>query len=111
MAEGIFAFMSEAGAHYARLDFLLAGDRYVFLEANFTGEWGWLDQDGKFGLRDKTLAGDRPPHPLRKLSAHRVAAVTNVSRARDGCAAAVRSPHCQSWRAGCSLDLCSPATL
>ena len=69
MAEGIFAFMKEAGGHYARLDFLLAGNRYVFLEANFTGEWGWLDQDGKHGLRDKILFEDRPADPVRELPA------------------------------------------
>lgn len=63
VAEGIFAFMKEAGGHYARLDFLLAGNRYVFLEANFTGEWGWLDQDGKHGLRDKILFEIDPRTP------------------------------------------------
>ena len=62
-ADGIFAFMNEAGAHYARLDFLLADNRYVFLEANFTGEWGWLDQDGRFGLRDTILAEIDPRTP------------------------------------------------
>jgi hypothetical protein len=55
--------MHEAGAHYARLDFLLAGDRFVFLEANFTGEWGWLDPLGKHGLRDKILYEIDPRTP------------------------------------------------
>ena len=55
--------MHEAGAHYARLDFLLASDRFVFLQANFTGEWGWLDPLGKHGLRDKTLYEIDPRTP------------------------------------------------
>ncbi len=62
--EGIFAFMSDMGAHYARIDFLKKGDRYSFLEANFAGEWGWLDPDGKHGLMNKILYEIDPRTPL-----------------------------------------------
>lgn len=63
VADGIIAFMREAGAHYARLDFLRAGESYIFLEVNFTGEWGWLDLDGHYGLRDKILHEIDPRTP------------------------------------------------
>ena len=60
--------MRDAGAHYARLDFLRrgAGDRaedYVFLESNFTGEWGWLDPRGEHGLLQKVLEEIDPRTP------------------------------------------------
>lgn len=61
LSESIFAFMADAAAHYARIDFLKAGDRYIFLEANFTGEWAWLDPDGTNGLMAKVI---REIHPL-----------------------------------------------
>lgn len=63
IASGIFAFMRDAGAHYARLDFLREGNNYVFLEANFTGEWGWLDPEGHHGLREKILHEIDPRTP------------------------------------------------
>jgi hypothetical protein len=59
----IFKFMAECGAHYARLDFLRAGNRYVFLEANFTGEWAWLDPHGVNGLLPKILYEIDPRTP------------------------------------------------
>jgi hypothetical protein len=62
-SEKIFAFMMEAGAHYGRLDFLHDGGKYVFLEVNFTGEWGWLDPEGQHGLRDKILREIDPMTP------------------------------------------------
>jgi hypothetical protein len=63
VADGIFAFMRDAGAHYARLDFLRAGNNYIFLEANFAGEWGWLDPQGRHGLRNKILREIDPRTP------------------------------------------------
>lgn len=64
IAEGIFAFMSDMGVHYARIDFLKKGDSYSFLEANFAGEWGWLDPDGTRGLMNKILYEIDPRTPL-----------------------------------------------
>jgi hypothetical protein len=55
ISNGIAGFMKHIGGHYARIDFLRKGDRFVFLEANFTGEWAWLDAEGKHGLRDKII--------------------------------------------------------
>ncbi len=63
ITKGILGFMKEVGGHYARLDFLRCGDRLLFLEANFTGEWAWLDADGKHGLRNKILAEIDPRTP------------------------------------------------
>ena len=63
MDDAVFAFLRGFGAHYARLDFLRSGDTYTFLEANFTGEWGWLDPEGRFGLRDKILHEIDPRTP------------------------------------------------
>jgi hypothetical protein len=53
LQEGIFGFMAEVGQHYARIDFLRRDDRYTFLEANYNGEWGWLDPDATEGLMAK----------------------------------------------------------
>jgi hypothetical protein len=61
--QAIFSFASEMGIHYARLDFLKQGPHYVFLEANFSGEWGWLDPDGKHGLMAKILHEIDPRTP------------------------------------------------
>jgi hypothetical protein len=63
LVRGIFEFMSEVGAHYARLDFLQQGERYVFLEANFTGEWAWLASDRENGLLKKILHEIDPQTP------------------------------------------------
>jgi hypothetical protein len=52
---GIFGFMAEVGQHFARIDFLRQGDRYTFLEANYNGEWGWLDPDSTEGLMAKII--------------------------------------------------------
>lgn len=51
----IFGFMAEVGQHFARVDFLRKDDRYTFLEANYNGEWGWLDPDGTEGLMTKVI--------------------------------------------------------
>ena len=60
----IFAFMAEIGLHYARLDFLREGENYTFLEANYAGEWGWLDPDNQNGLMKKILYEIDPETPL-----------------------------------------------
>jgi hypothetical protein len=64
LSKNIFAFLAEMGVHYARLDFLQAKDRFIFLESNFTGEWGWLDPDGKHGLLTKILREIDPRTPV-----------------------------------------------
>lgn len=60
----IFGFMAEVGQHFARLDFLRRDDRYVFLEANYNGEWGWLDPDATEGLMAKIVQEIHPDTPL-----------------------------------------------
>jgi hypothetical protein len=55
LRQGIFAFMGEVGQHFARFDFLRTGDKYVFLEVNYNGEWGWLDPDATEGLMNKIV--------------------------------------------------------
>ena len=69
VAEGIFAFMRDAGSHYARLDFLLAGDRYVFLEANFTGRMGLARSGRALRPAGQDSLRDRPADSLRELPA------------------------------------------
>jgi hypothetical protein len=67
MTAGIAQFMSDMSLHYGRLDFLLSGETYWFLEVNPNGEWGWLDERGDAGILDKLaaeLAPDKPCHPL-----------------------------------------------
>jgi hypothetical protein len=60
---GIFGFMAEVGQHFARVDFLRKDDRYTFLEANYNGEWGWLDPDGAEGLMTKVIYEIDPSTP------------------------------------------------
>jgi len=65
--QSVFSLMSDLDLHYGRLDFLLDNGRYVFLEVNANGEWGWLDAEGKHGLLDKIIeevAPSTPVHPL-----------------------------------------------
>jgi hypothetical protein len=67
VSELIFAFMRDLGLHYGRLDFLHDNERYVFLEVNPNGQWGWLDSDGKHGLLAKIIAEVSPQtacHPI-----------------------------------------------
>lgn len=59
----IFGFMAEVGQHYARIDFLRRDDRYTFLEANYNGEWGWLDPDATEGLMAKIVYEIDPATP------------------------------------------------
>lgn len=54
-AEGIFRFMKDLGLHFGRIDFLLSGDSYYFLEINPNGQWSWLDTERKHGLLDKFI--------------------------------------------------------
>jgi hypothetical protein len=63
LREGIFGFMAEVGAHYARIDFLRKDHRHTFLEANFNGEWGWLDADATEGLMAKIVHEIDPDTP------------------------------------------------
>ena len=60
---GIIGFMAEVGQHFARIDFLRQGDRYTFLEANYNGEWGWLDPDSTEGLMAKIVYEIDPDTP------------------------------------------------
>ncbi len=60
----IFGFMAEVGQHFARIDFLRQDGRYVFLEANYNGEWGWLDPDSTEGLMAKIVHEIDPDTPL-----------------------------------------------
>lgn len=63
ISAGVFAFMADTGGHYARLDFLKKDGRYIFLEANFTGEWAWLDPHGDEGLLPKIMQEIDPRTP------------------------------------------------
>jgi hypothetical protein len=63
LQKGIFGFMAEVGQHYARIDFLRRDDRYTFLEANYNGEWGWLDPDATEGLMAKIAYEIDPDTP------------------------------------------------
>ena len=67
VAAAIRRFMADMSLHYGRLDFLLAGEDYFFLEVNPNGEWGWLDPSGETGILDalaSELSPDTPCHPL-----------------------------------------------
>jgi hypothetical protein len=61
---GIFGFMAEVGQHFARIDFLRKDECYTFLEANYNGEWGWLDPDSTEGLMAKIVYEISPDTPL-----------------------------------------------
>ncbi len=64
LEKGIVDFSAEIGIHYARFDFLKRGSDYTFLEANYSGEWGWLDPDNENGLMAKILWEIDPRTPL-----------------------------------------------
>jgi hypothetical protein len=67
VASAIRRFMADMSLHYGRLDFLLTGDTYSFLEVNPNGEWGWLDESGEIGILNalaSELCPDTPCHPL-----------------------------------------------
>ncbi|MHB1954048.1 MAG: hypothetical protein ACYCOU_09905 [Sulfobacillus sp.] len=66
-ADSIRRFMGDMSLHYGRLDFLLNGSTYHFLEVNPNGEWGWLDPLGESGIVDaleKELSPDTVCHAL-----------------------------------------------
>jgi hypothetical protein len=66
-ASSIRQFMEAMSLHYGRLDFLLSGETYHFLEVNPNGEWGWLDPRGEAGILDalaEELSPKTPCHPL-----------------------------------------------
>jgi len=60
LEDAVFAFMHDLGLHFGRLDLLHDGSRYVFLEVNPNGQWGWLDSEGKHGLLEKIIAEVSP---------------------------------------------------
>ncbi len=64
LQDAIFGFMAEVGQHFARIDFLRQRDRYVFLEANYNGEWGWLDPDATEEVMAKMAHEINPDTPL-----------------------------------------------
>ena len=67
IAAAIRHFMADMSLHYGRLDFLLSGGTYYFLEVNPNGEWGWLDESGGAGIIDTLvdeLSPDTACHPL-----------------------------------------------
>ncbi len=67
VARAIREFMDDMALHYGRLDFLLSGKDYCFLEVNPNGEWAWLDPQGDAGVLEKLsqeLSPDTPCHPL-----------------------------------------------
>jgi hypothetical protein len=65
--KAIFAFMRDLGLHFGRLDFLHDGERYVFLEVNPNGQWGWLDTEGKHGLLQKIISEVSPATPCHPI--------------------------------------------
>ena len=67
MDKAVFAFMRDLNLHFGRLDFLHDGSRYVFLEVNPNGQWGWLDTEGKHGLLEKIIAEVSPLTPCHPI--------------------------------------------
>ena len=65
----IFAFMDRLGLHFGRLDFLLGKGVYYFLEVNPSGQWGWLDVEGKHGLLNKVIKEISPATPCTPIPA------------------------------------------
>lgn len=55
VAERCRSLVRDLGLRYGAIDLALSGDRYWFIEINPTGEWGWLDRDGR-GLSE-AIAG------------------------------------------------------
>jgi hypothetical protein len=67
VSDNILSFMKDLNLHFGRIDLLLAGDTYFFLEVNPNGQWGWLDTEAKHGLLDKVLQEISPVtqcHPI-----------------------------------------------
>jgi hypothetical protein len=59
----IFEFMADVGQHFARIDFMRRDNRFTFLEANYNGEWGWLDPYATEGLMAKIIHEIDPDTP------------------------------------------------
>jgi hypothetical protein len=55
--EGIRSLMNDLCLAYGRIDFLRTGDRFNFLEINTSGQWAWLDENGKDGLISAVVDG------------------------------------------------------
>lgn len=51
----IHQFMQESSLDFGRLDFLIQGDKFLFLEVNPNGQWAWLDMDGSKGIFDAVV--------------------------------------------------------
>lgn len=66
-AASIRRFMDAMALHYGRLDFLLSGETYHFLEVNPNGEWGWLDPHGEAGIQDRLAQELSPETPCVPL--------------------------------------------
>lgn len=65
--DAVFSLMDDLKLQYGRIDFLLKGNEYWFLEVNPNGEWGWLDAEGQHGLLKKVVLETSPDtviHPL-----------------------------------------------
>lgn len=67
MQAAVRAFMEDLGLHYGRLDLLLDGESYAFLEVNPNGEWAWLDFDGNYGLLDRMVYELAPGTPCQPI--------------------------------------------
>jgi hypothetical protein len=77
LAAAIRGFMHDMSLHYGRLDFLLSGGSYYFLEVNPNGEWGWLDPLGDAGIVDALAIELSPDTPCHALPNPRVIQVEN----------------------------------
>ena len=75
MSVAIRGFMQALGLHYGRLDFLLDGDDWHFLEVNANGEWDWLDPDKGRGPFDRILRVVDPAQPLVPIPVRWIAPV------------------------------------
>ena len=49
-------FVTECHANWGRIDFLLQGEKLVFLEFNANGQWAFLDHENRYGLLDAVVA-------------------------------------------------------
>ena len=47
VAERCRSLVHDLGLRYGAIDLALSDDRYWFIEINPTGEWGWLDREGR----------------------------------------------------------------
>lgn len=74
----IFALMADLRLQYGRIDMLLAGDVYYFLEVNPNGEWGWLDAAGRYGLLDKIIEEISPDTQIHPIPVSRSVAAPEI---------------------------------